>query len=74
MKPGLGLESDSSPVFWDSDLRPVDLALDLLPMDLDLTISESEDLDLDSDLENEDSDLDLPLWDLTTSLTQLVVY
>ena len=29
--PGLGLESDSSPVFWDldSDLRPVDSDLDL---------------------------------------------
>ena len=49
LKPGLGLQSDSSPVFWDSkldlDLRPVDLDLDLRPMDSDLTISESEDLD-----------------------------
>ena len=32
--PGLGLESDSRPVFWDLDLRPMDLDLDL---DLDLT-------------------------------------
>ena len=36
LEPGLGFESDSSPVFWDSDLRPVDLR----PMDLDLTISD----------------------------------
>ena len=54
-KPGLGLESDSSPVLWDSDL-------DLRPVDLDLTISKAADLDLEKE------NLDLPLCDLTTSL------
>jgi len=34
--PGLGLDSNSSPVFWDLDLRPVDSDLDLRPVDLDL--------------------------------------